>query len=677
MEGPPRSRDRRESDAEFVEEVPEEWYCPICQNVLLDPQLLGCCGHHLCQACVSRLLGDRRPCPLCNQPEYTVLLNKGLQRIVLEAQVHCPNRSKGCEWTGTMRLVTPHLSSTGDPPGRAPLCQYETVPCTNEGCRQLVLRINLQQHVSSECEHRRHTCQYCGAYEGTRREVVEHHWPECPSYPTSCPNRCGVADMPRSSVAEHVDRDCPAQVVPCVYWDIGCRIRRPRRDLEAHMNVSDIHHGQLLVRKTLELQRKVEERDTTIQNLTDQLGKQATDFEAKLQQKDALLATLTSDLGSLQGEVSTLTSRTANVKTELGQKAEQDEVAQVVTVTAVLQSSLEAKEKRLEKVEQENRSLREALSQLKKELEEQVNSGIAAAKEEIGDGLRERVEHLEGVVVEKKVLLEEAGEDMEKRVADLKSDLLSEVKGVKDVREEMELEYNKHVSEVKDDVSKQSKKQEELEKDFAVAVETRKEEMGRLEERVAAAEAELKEQAVAQAVGRMEEVEKEIREKIEKLRDDICYVERTITPTPPFSFTVSRFSRRKEKKESFVSTPFYTNPRGYKMVVRVDAGSTDSHVSVWCCITRGEHDEHLEWPLRANITIRLVNQKDKKKHYEKVISYDNQAHDKHAGRVVSGDKNYLWGLREFITYREVNNSSYLVGDALDFVVMSVELQPRH
>lgn len=675
MEDPRSSRDRRESDAEFVmETVPEEWYCLICQNVLLDPHLLSCCGHHLCEACVSRLQRDRRPCPLCNDPEYTALLNKGMQRTILEAQVHCPNRSKGCDWTGTLRLVTPHLSA-GDPPRRAPLCQYETVQCTNEGCRQLVLRVHLQQHVSSECAHRRHVCQYCGAYEGTHREVAEQHWPQCPSFPMSCPNRCGVADMPRSAVAEHIDRDCPAQVLPCVYWDIGCRIRRPRRDLEAHMNVSDTHHGQLLVRKTLELQRKVEEQDTTIQNLTNQLDRQAADFEAKLQQKDAQLVALTSDLNSLREEVSTLSRRTANVKTELGQKAEQDDVAQVVTVTAGLQSSLNGWEERMEKVEKENHSLKEALPQLKKEMEAQVNSDIAAAKEEIGEGLKERVGHLEGVVVEKKVLLEEAGEAMEQRVAGLKTDLLSEVK---DVRESVELEYNKHLSEVKDDISKQSKEQEELKKDFTAAVETRKDEMGKLEERVTAAEDGLKERTIAETktVARMEEAEKEIHEGMKKLRDDIDYVEKTVTPTPPFSFTVSRFSRRKEKKESFVSSPFYTNPRGYKMVVRVDAGSTDSHVSVWCCITRGEHDEHLEWPLRANITIRLVNPNDARKSYERVICYDNQAHTKHAGRVTSGDKNYLWGLREFITYREVNMGSYLVGDALDFVVTKVELQPQ-
>ena len=172
----------------------------------------------------------------------------------------------------------------------------------------------------------------------------------------------------------------------------------------------------------------------------------------------------------------------------------------------------------------------------------------------------------------------------------------------------------------------------------------------------------------------MERIRQELNERVEEVMAEVEYVEKAATPTPPFSFTVSRFTKRREKKDSFVSEPFYTSRRGYKMVVRVDAAGTDTHVSVWCCITRGQHDDIILWPLQADIFIRLINQRDKDKYYERQISYDHIARDKHAGRVLTGDKNYLWGLREFITLREIQSGQYLVGDALDFVVDRVELK---
>jgi hypothetical protein len=180
--------------------------------------------------------------------------------------------------------------------------------------------------------------------------------------------------------------------------------------------------------------------------------------------------------------------------------------------------------------------------------------------------------------------------------------------------------------------------------------------------------------SVADVAAMLQGVKMDLETKVAAVKEDVDYVEKTVTPTPRFSFTVSRFSKRREKKESFVSDPFYTSHRGYRMIVQVDSAGTDMHVFVWCCITRGQHDHLLPWSLRADSVVRFVNQKDDTKHYERQISYDKQALKKHAGRVITGDKNYLWGLREFITMKEVLNGQYLVGDALDFVVLSVELK---
>ena len=145
-------------------------------------------------------------------------------------------------------------------------------------------------------------------------------------------------------------------------------------------------------------------------------------------------------------------------------------------------------------------------------------------------------------------------------------------------------------------------------------------EIGELKVKVAGVEREMGERVREE----VERVREEFRERIDRVITEMEYIENVVTPTSPFSFTISRFTRRREKKEPFVSDPFYTSRRGYRMVVRVDTAGTDTHISVWCCITRGQHDHILPWPLRADIFVRLVNPRDKDKFYERQICYDHQ-----------------------------------------------------
>lgn len=746
---------RRLLDVEFVEGAAEDWECPICKQTLLDPLLLSCCGHHFCEACVERL--QNRPCPLCNDPEFTALLDKGRQRLVMQEKVHCPNNENGCQWLGELCLLMAHLAGSSP---RVPPCQNEPVPCVNDGCGEQVLRINLDQHRNTECMYRKLVCQYCNDVETTYKELSEVHWHECQDFLVPCPNNCGVEEMRRSEVKTHCDRNCQAQIVKCPFWEVGCGIRRPRKDLPVHVKASDEHHSQLLVKKMVEMQMKLAEQDTAIKSLTEEcerktaaenearasmeaelqrrdeaiqrLGEEAgqqaaeskksieerdsriaalmTEFDAKLKERDEKIENLSTGfvekLKESAEKVAALTAcfekkledrdmkieavattfdsemetKTAELAKHFEEKHEEDiaklsdELAQVVTTAATIQTTLgmEAEENHLHKLGRETGALREDFAKLKQDMKAEIDNSLTTFRDE----QRPLTEDL------RKTLLQQAGKDADTKVAALEKELVAKVGAVEKKTDDKFGEF----AQEKNDITEQLKQQETgwretqgaLDKKFSDAVADGKKETQALTMRVDTVEAAQKQQVgritKEDLDGEVERVKLLLQGKIKDVEEDIKYVENSVTPTPPFSFTVSRFSKRREKKESFVSDPFYTSRRGYRMVVRVDSAGTDTHVSVWCCITRGQHDSHLPWPLRADIYVRLVNQKDSKKDYERQISYDKQALAKHAGKVTTGDKNYLWGLREFITLKEVQNGHFLVGDALDFVVDKVELK---
>ena len=58
-------------DFDFVEQPPDKLTCSKCQLLLRDPQLTSCCGHHFCQTCITRILVEWSPCPLCKEGSFS------------------------------------------------------------------------------------------------------------------------------------------------------------------------------------------------------------------------------------------------------------------------------------------------------------------------------------------------------------------------------------------------------------------------------------------------------------------------------------------------------------------------------------------------------------------------------------------------------------------------------
>ena len=115
-------------------------------ELLLEPQLTSCCGHHLSLGASTRLQKEGKACPLCNEPTWNAVLDKFHSRRVRELRVRCPHKGNGCGWVGEVNDLERHTET----------CPLKLVPCDMKefGCSAMVLRKDLATHMrESELKH--------------------------------------------------------------------------------------------------------------------------------------------------------------------------------------------------------------------------------------------------------------------------------------------------------------------------------------------------------------------------------------------------------------------------------------------------------------------------------------------------------------------------------------------
>ena len=100
----------------FVEPPSDAFFCPVVWDLLLQPHLTECCGHHLSPEAVLKIQKAEKPCPLCKAPVWRTILNKHFQRQVMALQVFCHHEHNGCDWQGKLSDLECHVKScpTGD-----------------------------------------------------------------------------------------------------------------------------------------------------------------------------------------------------------------------------------------------------------------------------------------------------------------------------------------------------------------------------------------------------------------------------------------------------------------------------------------------------------------------------------------------------------------------------------
>ena len=225
----------------FVERPSEDYFCPVTFELLVEPQLTSCCGHHLSLTAVTRMTIERKPCPMCNGREWGTMLDKSFRRKVHELRLKCPHSYSGCEWVGEMNYLKRH---------------------------------------ADVCEKRLWECQYC-ALKCTYGEGEEKHWSACLKFPEPCPNRCEVGSVERCNMEQHRSV-CSLEPVACEMKEFGCSVVVPRKELATHMRESELQHLTAMTVLNLRLSRQLQQDSTERDRKITQLQQEMADLK-KLQ----------------------------------------------------------------------------------------------------------------------------------------------------------------------------------------------------------------------------------------------------------------------------------------------------------------------------------------------------------------------------------------------------------
>ena len=261
---------------EFVDQVPEDYFCKLCKHVTREPTIVSCCTEVLCKACIDATVQDKKPCPSCGNSNITTFPHVKYQRKVLALEVHCTVKDRGCEWTGQLQHLDAHLDvTTGD-------CQYVDVECPKK-CVQKVQKHNVDTHLANECPNRDYRCPHCNY--SNKFHVVSDHFDVCQYYPLACPNRCG-ASFERGDLQDHM-KMCRLEEVQCVFNNAGCQAKFRRENEDEHMDQNTQKHLALMPAATLRNSQDFEQKLQEQQEVFEQrLQEQQELFKKKLEQKD-------------------------------------------------------------------------------------------------------------------------------------------------------------------------------------------------------------------------------------------------------------------------------------------------------------------------------------------------------------------------------------------------------
>lgn len=338
---------------EFVTSPPDllPSECSVCLQIFREPHLISCCGHNYCRTCIGPVQKQNRPCPLCNEPNFTVLHNKGLQRSLNELTVRCVHRSAGCEWTGELGQFETHLNETPDPENQLTGCEYVTLECIHR-CGGLFPRHSVDNHQTNFCPQRPFSCAYCQEYSSIHADVVYRHWPVCKKYPLSCPNHCTVYAIERQHLDHHLNTECPLKVIECEFQYAGCEVALPRKDMPAHTADNLARHVSLLASTNQKLTEDLIEKDEVVSRMSEEMR---TRFEEVRAEHRREVDELKAENATLKDDLKQMKEVVAGMKHSLNRR-----ISQVVDI--------EVKQK--EESKRGDETLEQQISDLRRQLEE-------------------------------------------------------------------------------------------------------------------------------------------------------------------------------------------------------------------------------------------------------------------------------------------------------------------
>ena len=265
---------------EFIDSVPEEFYCKKCTLVAKKLTITSCCGESYCHACILEIQEQCKPCPECRENIFTILEHIKNQKQIANLQSYCSMKERGRDWSGTLEQLDTHLDPDQDN------CQYVDTKCPLN-CHMTIPKNKVEQHVAQHCAKRPYVCQYC-SFKATYEEVVDKHLPECKYVPLQCPNLCGV-NFERDFREDHM-KMCQ---LGCEFSGVGCNDRFRREDQEEHTRHNSQNHltltASLAVETKEQLQQKLLEQDKKHKEEEEKLKQRIEGQEKKIEEQEKKL----------------------------------------------------------------------------------------------------------------------------------------------------------------------------------------------------------------------------------------------------------------------------------------------------------------------------------------------------------------------------------------------------
>ncbi len=264
---------------QFVEAIPDKFKCWHCKELLQEPHVTECCGHHFCQECIEksakrtsyqemlenvqfesgfssfhtsphtstgrmRHTRNKQICPSCKIVSFKQLRYLPLKRKISELMVYCPHTGNGCEQQ--LRL--------GDIEAHASECDYQSVWCTNT-CGEAMLKKTLENHCANTCLQRIVACKHCNG-KNAFITMVSHN-EICRDFPLACVNKCGKVGIKRKDMRGH-KAVCPQEFIRCTFVEVGCTKYAYRENLPKHMRENIEAHLSLMMTAHLKLKQEVQ-----------------------------------------------------------------------------------------------------------------------------------------------------------------------------------------------------------------------------------------------------------------------------------------------------------------------------------------------------------------------------------------------------------------------------------
>ena len=238
------------TELDFVVEPSEDFLCPICAKVLVEPHVTECCGQHFCKECLTKWFKEQGSviCPHCRSINFTHIRYLPIRRKINDLQVFCSNKKDGCTSVTTVSQLESHLSE----------CFYSTVKCPLN-CGLSLLRKDVTDHRTNDCRNRISTCKYCKRRGKHYVITGSQHVMSCPDIPVGCPKNCPdgrsvkrkdldkhrlicplesvccsdcLAEMQRQQLSEHRRKTCPKRIAACFF----CFIQMTYDSIASHEN---------------------------------------------------------------------------------------------------------------------------------------------------------------------------------------------------------------------------------------------------------------------------------------------------------------------------------------------------------------------------------------------------------------------------------------------------------